>query len=442
MPFSVLKNIPRVFLLLLVFNFSAPIFASVIWTNPPSQPLTAKRIALLPGSQQPEWEKYLQNSERQKQADQKFLQKEMREHGITNSIVPPESRGVKSIPLDAREGWYRGAEARRIADIVISFQTPAGGWSKNLDLSKHVRTPGEQFAPDNNSVYLSNGDFDVAPAWDYVGTFDNDATISEMRFLAKVISENPADKNESYRASFLRGLDYIFAAQYPDGGWPQVWPLQGGYHDGVTFNDDAMCNILQLLQGIATNQDGFAFVPKNYREHAVQSLSRGIDCVLATQIIVNGQRTVWCQQYDPLTLKPTSARNYEMPSEASSESAKLMQFLMSLPEPDSNVVVAVDGAAAWFEKTAIRDRAFKYYKSEGRRLIAAPGKGPIWPRYCEIGTDQPIFGDRDKTIHDNLDDISKERRDGYAWFNDNPKRMLEHYRNWKKHLAKAKAHGV
>ena len=46
-----------------------------------------------------------------------------------------------------------------------------------------------------------------------------------------------------FRKSFLHGLDYVFAAQFPNGGWPQVWPLQGGYHDVITINDDAVLNL-------------------------------------------------------------------------------------------------------------------------------------------------------------------------------------------------------
>ncbi|HLZ54727.1 MAG TPA: pectate lyase, partial [Verrucomicrobiae bacterium] len=43
-------------------------------------------------------------------------------------------------------------------------------------------------------------------------------------------------------------------------------------------------------------------------------------------------------------------------------------------------------------------------------------------------------GDRDKTIHDNLTEISNERRNGYAWFNDAPQPALARYAEWKEHL--------
>ncbi|MEO6246380.1 MAG: pectate lyase, partial [Opitutaceae bacterium] len=68
----------------------------------------------------------------------------------------------------------------------------------------------------------------------------------------------------------------------------------------------------------------------------------------------------------------------------------------------------------------------------GRAVIPTPGAGPLWPRYSEIGSDRPMFGDRDLTIHDDVSEISKERRNGYAWFGDTPKRALDHYARWAK----------
>jgi len=56
----------------------------------------------------------------------------------------------------------------------------------------------------------------------------------------------------------------------------------------------------------------------------------------------------------------------------------------------------------------------------------------LWARYCEIGSDRPIFGERDKTIHDNVREISKERRNGYSWFGDSPGRALQQYARWRK----------
>jgi len=361
----------------------------------------------------------------------------MCDHGLKIPLVPPSGYSARSIPLNQPASWYGSDEARRIANIIISFQTPAGGWSKNLNLAKQARVPGESFAPDNNSRYLGKNDFDSPSIgdWDYVGTFDNNATVSELRFLAKVIAASGTNQVVPGRTSFWRGLDYIFAAQYPNGGWPQVWPLQGGYHDAITYNDDAMINILNLLREVSTGTNEFASVPEKTRQLAATSLKCGLACVLATQIVVDGHRTVWCQQYDALTLQPVSARNYEMPSEVSRESVAIMMFLMAQSHPGPDIIASVNAAAGWFEKTQIHDMAFKVVPGQGRRLVPAPGHGPIWARFHQIGTDRPIFGDRDKTIHDHLNEISDERRNGYAWFTDAPQKALARYAEWKKSLS-------
>ena len=402
--------------------------AAVIGTNTPAAPLTVERVAARPA-----WKAYLENSIRQQQADQDFLQAEMKSNKLATASEPPTSASPKGTPLGRPAGWYASDEARRIADCVVSFQTPAGGWSKHTDFAHHVRAPGELFAGNNNSRFIIANDFD-RPAgvhWSYVGTFDNGATTTELRFLAKVISANGTN-SAAWRKAFARGLDYIFAAQFPNGGWPQVWPLQGGYHDAVTFNDDAMLDVIELLRAVAGGKKDFTFVPPDLRAQSAASAQRGVDCILAAQIKVDGRRTVWCQQHDAITLQPVSARNYEMPSESSSESGSIALFLMQLPNPDSNVVAAVNAAAAWFEKTKIMDKAFRVVGSESRKLVDVPGSGPIWARYYEIGTDKPIFGDRDQTIHDDVNEISRERRKGYGWFKDTGKRVLQHYAEWAK----------
>jgi PelA/Pel-15E family pectate lyase len=407
---------------------------AIIGTNVPARPLTAESIATLPKAEQSAWKDYLKRSERQRKADQDFLKKEMRREGIRQIVVPPEGRARRWIPVDRTNSWYGGTEARHIADVVLSFQTPAGGWSKNLNMAGNPRTPGMHFAPDNTSRHPGDADYDtpVDANWNYVGTFDNDATIMQLRFLARVIAASGTNRSEAYRKAFLHGLDYISNAQYPNGGWPQVWPLSGGYHDAITFNDNAMVNVLTLLRNVPLGTNEFAFVPARNRATAAASFQRGVDCLLKAQIVVDGQRTAWAQQCDMLTLQPASARNYEMPSAAAGESAGIMTFLMQLPNPGPEVITAVRGAAAWFEKTEIHGFAFRNVGSDGRELVPAPGNGPIWSRYYQIGTDRPIFGDRDKSIHDVVNEISKERRNGYSWYADSARRPLEQYAEWSK----------
>jgi PelA/Pel-15E family pectate lyase len=420
--------------LLLALGFASTSAAGVIGTNTPSRPLTTERIAALPVNAQAPWKEYLERSVRQRKADQDFLRQELREHQVREVIGPKESRGSRSMPLENPNSWYSSAGARSIADNIVSYQTPAGGWSKNFDLSVRSRLPGEPFGPGNRSSFASSKDFDIPieENWNYIGTFDNDATITQLRFLAKVIANSKGQDSVAHRSAFQRGLDYIFAAQYPNGGWPQVWPLQGGYHDSITLNDNAMINIMSLLDDVAKGTGDFAFISEASRRKAAENLKRGLDCILTMQVVVKGRRTIWCQQYDALTLRPDSARNYEMPSRASAESAGLMMFLLQIPRPSPEIMASLHSAAAWFEKTKLEGVAFKGNGTSGRHLVPEPGGGPLWSRYYDLTRDEAIFGDRDKTIHDNVEEISTERRNGYSWYTDAPKRALQHYAKWKK----------
>ena len=399
----------------------------------PALPLTPERVAEMPEYARGTWTAYLERSKKQMADDQAAFAAEFKASGLKATLAVPDGHDAKSVPLDNSASWYGKADARRIADIVVSYQTPAGGWSKNIALSKHLRQPGERFSHDGGSQFTDQSDNDrpLSSNWSYVGTFDNDATITELRFLAKVIAALPADGTASYRTAFSRGLEYILAAQYPNGGWPQVWPLEGGYHDAITFNDGAMVHVLAFQRDAASGQKEFAFVSTEQRSKATASFQRGLDCLLACQITAATHRTIWCQQHDMLTLLPCSARNYEMPSQASAESAEILMFLMEIQNPSPAVSIAIKSAAEWFKQTAIYGLAFHSVNGE-RHLVVTSGAGPIWGRYYQIGTNFPLFGDRDKSIHDNVEEISRERRNGYAWFNDRAKRVLEHYDHWLK----------
>jgi hypothetical protein len=159
--------------------------AAIIGTNPPALPLTLERIANVPADKQPGWKAYLKNSDRQLRTDQEFFQKELRQNHIAPSTTPPEAHGVRGIGLEKPADWYAQTEALRIADILVSFQTPAGGWSKNIDMTRHRRAPGERFSADNTSRFPMPADNDAPRdrGWNYVGTFDNDATITQLRFF-------------------------------------------------------------------------------------------------------------------------------------------------------------------------------------------------------------------------------------------------------------------
>ena len=384
---------------------------------PPDQflPLTGERIAALPVGEQPAWKAYWASSQ--------ALANKLPAHPVPDfsplQPIPGPPRGgqhTKGLRLDAPAKWYASEEARTIADRVTARQGGAGAWRKGIDYTK-AEIPAHE--PD---------------LWGN-GTFDNDATIFEMRFLALVnAASGDATHSESWRAAFQRGLRYCFAAQYPNGGFPQVYPLVGGYHDNVTYNDSAMTHVLELFRDIAGGEPEFAFVSSENRREAATRLEHGISCVLVTQLKgADGRRAAWDQQYDALTLKPAAARNFEPVSICSSESADLVELLMSLPKPSPEITRSVDDAIAWFKRVAVHDLIWTTH-SEGGCPVISPGAPLLWSRMYEIGTDKPIFGDRDRTIHYAVEELSPERVAGYGWYGSWPTQVLADYSEWKKKL--------
>ena len=408
---------------------SLPLAAKIVGTNTGAQGLTAERVAALPEGERAAWAAYLDRSWVQMVADRSELAAEWNGEMPPPGMTAPVGQSL-NIPLDRAAAWYAGPEGRHRANTIVSFQTPAGGWAKNQNRAGPPRRKGQPFANNSENMEKDPSDFDSPRDrfWTFVGTLDNGATTSEMRFLARVAAAVPGPDGDAYRASFLKGVRYLLAAQYPNGGWPQVWPLEGGYHDAVTFNDDAVAQAAMLLDEVGQGAGDFAFVPADLRAAAALSAARAVDVILAAQVRVGGKLTCWPQQADPLTLAPTSARNYEMRSIASGESADILLFLMGRPEPSPRLRAAVAACAAWLDAHRIHDLVFKM-TPDGRK--SAFEKGAItWARDYDIATGQPIFGDRDKSVHDTVNDLSRERRDHYSWYGSAPKRALDKYAQW------------
>lgn len=412
-------------LLALIAFAPSALFAAVIGHNTPAPEMSAARLADLPAVQRPAWQAYLDRSDRQMALDRATLARELK---AGDTVPPPPVAGKMNAPLDRDAAWYATAEAEVIAATILSFQTPSGGWSKNQDRRGPPRLPGQRYANNAETMTVGTGSFDEPRDrfWTFVGTLDNDATHTEIRFLARVNQQRPGD---IYRAAILKGLDYLLMAQYPNGGWPQNYPLEGGFHDGITFNDDAVTEAARLLQDVADAVPEFAFVPEPLRRQARAAAARAVDLLLAAQVKVDGRPTIWAQQVDAVTLAPISARNYEPRSLASAESAGVLLFLMRQPRPTPAMKAAIESGIAWLQAHALRDHAFTM-TPDGRQLIPKPGAGPLWSRLYDISTGRPIFGDWGKTIHDDVNEISKGRRNGYTWWGTWPQKALDAYPRW------------
>ncbi len=342
------------------------------------------------------------------------------------SSAPAQGKVRWSAALRQSGAWYAGNEADAMVESVLQYQTEFGGWPKNTDFSD---PPTEEFLEDRRLDHRA-------------ATIDNNATTTPLRFLAKRLASAPDDARA--RAAFERGFDYLLAAQYKNGGWPQYYPLQKGYYTHITYNDNAMVNVLTLLRDAAQGTAPFGFVDPARRALAAAVVARGIDCILRTQVKEDGKLTVWCAQHDETTLEPAWARNFEPPSLSGRESLGIAKFLMEVESPSPEIVAAVEGAVAWFQRAKITGLRYETFTdAEGkkdRRVVPDPAAGPLWARFYELGTGRPIFVGRDKVIHYDFAEIERERRAGYAYYNDNAVSLLEsNYPRWKKRLERAEA---
>ena len=315
------------------------------------------------------------------------------------------------------DAWFAGAEAKRVTANILSWQSDLGGWPKNED------TTVKPFQGNRK---------DIKP------TFDNGATMDELRFLARRYN---ATKDETCRLAFAKGLKYIIQAQYPTGGWPQFYPPSKQYHRHITFNDDAMVRLMQFLREVYSS-DLYAFVDAGDKTAARQAFDRGVQCILKCQIKVKGQLTAWCAQHDELDYGPRPARKFEPASLSGAESVGIVRLLMSLDNPSPEIIASIEAAVAWLETVKLKgikvvgEEDKNAPKGKDRRVVQDAAAPPLWARFYEIGTNRPMFCDRDGVVKYQLSEIGYERRNGYSWLNSWPQNLLEkEYPQWKRKQA-------
>ena len=309
--------------------------------------------------------------------------------------------------------WYGSEEAGGVADNVLLYQRDCGGWPKNVDMARALS------ADEREALARLKGDDDA--------TIDNGATYTQLAFLARVYGKT---RNGRFHDAFVRGLDYLLAAQYDNGGWPQYYPNPKGYHRHVTFNDDATVGVLGVLRDVARGEGYYGFVDEARRGRAAAAVTRGVACILRCQVVRDGRRTAWCAQHDELTLAPADARAYEKASLSGYETVGILRFLMGIERPAPEVVDAIESGVTWLEGARVEgvrlERRPDQSMPKGFDLVAVESRDPppLWARFYELRADRPIFCGRDGVVRYRLAEIDPERRTGYAWYTDAPAKLL------------------
>jgi PelA/Pel-15E family pectate lyase len=321
---------------------------------------------------------------------------------------------MKFVDQRAPYPQYAPEQIVHIAENLLIGQNDDGGWPKNKDWTRA-----------DNPASLRGGK----------STLDNRTTWSQIDYLARVHQRTELKR---YAHAAMRGIDYLLQQQRDSGGW------RGADVDAITYNDDVMAGVMSTLQAIGQERERYGFVDPARLKRVATAYVRGLDCILRTQVRIDGQRTAWGQQHDHVTLAPVWARAYEPPALASAESVGVVRFLMSIDEPSPEIVASIEAAVAWLDRVKIpglridevpaEPVQFRWHYSETDRVaVRDPAAPPIWARFYDLETQQPIFGVRPRQIVHHLRDVSRERRTGYSWYGHWPSDLLNtEYPRWRK----------
>lgn len=275
--------------------------------------------------------------------------------------------------------------ARRAADALVYGQHPLGGWHYFIDFDP----AGIPEWYERQASKFKWG-YEEYRHWYGNATYDDRVTADAGLFLLRFYR---LTHEAAYHGPVRKALDFVLESQYPNGAWPQRYPLRYEFaHDGLpdytsfyTLNDGAMMGIIDLLLEAADT-----FPDARYFESA----RRGVDALIALQG-PEGQ-AAWAEQHGP-DLRPIAARTHEPAGYVLRESRMAIYMLhqMWLRTGDPRYLAPVPRCLDWYDRV--------------NREIAER-KYPV-PRYWEPGTNKPLYVVR-------TDEVTPEGYGKYLWTTD------------------------
>ena len=334
---------------------------------------------------------------------------------------------------------YTEAQIVGIAESMLWLQNPDGGWKKNYDQARvYYRNELEGLKKSLQNVPPLTYQHKTS---NLQSTLDNRNIYSQIAYLSKVYQQVPDPR---YKECVIRALNWIFNAQHPvSGGWT------GSDVYGITYNDEVMTGTMATLRDIANGLPQYQYLGKKIQQQTKDAYDRAIQCVIKTQIKIkqpDGTEllTAWCQQHDHETLQPIWARAFEPPSITTSESVELVLMLMDDPNPSEELKKCITSACDFLlrddlvlkGKKLLREKKEgmylqgKYYDFE-QTLVDDPNAPALWARMYDMQTLKPVWCDRDRKICNDFNEMSLERRNGYAYTGKWVSKIPEKYNAWK-----------
>lgn len=261
------------------------------------------------------------------------------------------------------EYYYQAAQ--KAANAIIWGQSNEGGWNYMIDFA------GDRSLKQWYNTIGKNG-WRLEEFQHYYGnsTFDDDITSDAARFLLRMYLEK---LDAAYKPALDKAIGFILKSQYPNGGWPQRYPLkynfnkQGhpDYTSFYTFNDDVIWeNTHFLIQCYLSLGE----------ERFLDPIRRGMDFYVISQDGCGA----WGQQLN-LNMETAGARTYEpaafLPSTTCENALLLLKFYQYTGE--RKFLAHVPDAIKWLEESKLPADQI-----EGERTH---------PTFVEVGTNKAIY---------------------------------------------------
>lgn len=329
------------------------------------------------------------------------------------SVQPIQNTQTTAYPQDS------------VAERMLLYQRDNGGWPQ----------PGGDAINYNLTVSSTLKAKLLSEKKVYDTTIDDKATTNEISTLVGAYKKT---QNPAYIQAAERGIKYLLEAQNKAGGWGQFFPDTSGYHKHITYNDNAMIDVMNVLRNTAEAKNNFEVVDASLKALAQAAVQKGIACILNTQYKQNGKLTAWCAQHDRVTLLPAKARKFELPSLSGAETVGIIHFLMGIDNPSPEVKRAINAAVSWLDAVKLVGIKIEEVKDpslpKGKdRLVKSDPNSTLWARFYNYETNVPFFTGRDSVPRATLADIENERRVGYAYYGIWPAKLLAvDYPNWVK----------
>lgn len=309
------------------------------------------------------------------------LQQRWGEGRATSSQVwvqPPGTPTVGMAYLRAYEAtgdpFYLEA-AREAAEALVYGQLESGGWTNCID-----------FDPDGRTARYRHGRGDGKNN----SSLDDGQTQSAIRLLVRT-DKALGFQHEQIHEATRYALDALLAAQFPNGGFPQVWTgpvedqpvVQARYPDHDWRTEGRIKNYWDMYT-LNDNVPGYvagALIDAHRvygRERYRESLRQLGDFLLLAQM--PDPQPAWAQQYN-YAMEPIWARRFEPAAIASDESQEVVETLMVIARAtgDHKYLEPIPRALAYLERSRLPDgRLARYYELETNRPLYMRRQGDTY----------------------------------------------------------------